>query len=270
MVAAVTRLSDDQSVREEVVLSLVRDIAQRGYTLAPPQLAQRAYRVLKRETGIDDPLWEEKKTMNENGLAILPTMRSTVDAQPDPMEAAVKLAVYGNIMDMGIHGHDYNKPLEQSLDEALSGVLWGADISEFNKCVARAESILYLCDNAGEIVFDKLLMERLPLERITAVVRGYPVINDATMEDAVQVGLKEMVPVIGNGSDAPGSIVDECSREFQDLFDKADLIISKGQGNYETLSGKGKRVAYLLTAKCSVVAGALGCPMGAGILYIKD
>ena len=118
---------------------------------------------------------------------------------------------------------------------------------------------LYLADNAGEIVFDRLLIERLPAEKVTLAVRGGAVLNDATLIDAENTGITELVEVIRNGSDAPGTILEDCSEEFKRCFAAADLIVAKGQGNYESLSHFKKKIYFLLTVKCSVVAQDLKC-----------
>jgi uncharacterized protein with ATP-grasp and redox domains len=149
----------------------------------------------------------------------------------------------------------------ESLNEPLNG-----DIEEFERAVAQATRILYLTDNAGEIVFDRLLIEQLPRERVTVAVRGAPVINDATLADAEVAGIPNLVPVIDNGSDAPGTLLEDCSQSFRRHFEEADLIISKGQGNFETLRESCRPIFFLLRAKCDAVAQDLGCPLGQMIL----
>ena len=132
----------------------------------------------------------------------------------------------------------------------------------FLQAVGEARSILYLADNAGEIAFDRLLIEQLTPKRITLAVRGAAVINDATLADAHAVGVDEVVEVIDNGSDAPGTILDDCSPDFRRRFADADVIIAKGQANYETKSEAGPRVFCLLQIKCLVIARDLGAPVG--------
>jgi uncharacterized protein with ATP-grasp and redox domains len=136
----------------------------------------------------------------------------------------------------------------------------------FGEALAEAENILYLADNAGEIVFDRLLIEQLPMEKVVVAVRGLPAINDATIQDAKIAGITELVEVIDNGSDAPATILEDCSERFLDAFNRADLIIAKGQGNYETLSDIDKNIFFLLKAKCPVIAGHIGCEVGELIL----
>jgi uncharacterized protein with ATP-grasp and redox domains len=139
-------------------------------------------------------------------------------------------------------------------------------IAEFAQAVEEAEDILYLTDNAGEVVFDRLLLEQLPRKKVTVAVRGKPVINDATMEDAEYVGLAEVARIIDNGSDAPGTILSDCSDTFRRRFERADLIISKGQGNYETLADCPRPIYFLLQVKCPIIARDLNCQVGTAIL----
>ena len=124
-----------------------------------------------------------------------------------------------------------------------------------------------LADNAGEIVFDRLLIEQLPIDRVTVAVRGYPVINDATLDDAETAGLTDIVDVISNGSDAPGTLLDDCSEAFRSRFEEADLIIAKGQGNYETLAQSPRPIFFLLRVKCPVVARDLDYPVGSMVVH---
>ena len=138
------------------------------------------------------------------------------------------------------------------------------------RAVEGAIDILYLGDNTGEIVFDRLLVEQMGRRKTTFVVRGAPVINDATREDAETVGMTKLVPVIDNGSDAPGTILASCSPAFRRRFAAADLIIAKGQGNYETLSDTDHgRIWFVLKAKCPVIADHLGCATGDLVVRIE-
>ena len=172
------------------------------------------------------------------------------------------LAVAGNIIDFGAK-HDYSdKQIHEEINKMLSTDLSNSHTEELKQEIDRAEKILYLGDNAGEIVFDKLFVEQLPKNKITFAVRGKPVINDATMEDAKAIGLTEIVKVIDNGAGYPGTVIESCSEEFQKIFNEADLIISKGQGNYETLSENKSNIFFLLKIKCDIVARDLNKSLG--------
>ncbi len=268
VVETVHKVTDDQLIHERVVLDLVHWISDNGLDFSAPQLAQRAYRQLKGATGLEDPFKDQKWEMNERAIALFNQLEDAVSSFEDPFEAATKLAIFGNIIDLGIEGLRHSEAFETALEEVLDKPLMAGGIQEFRESVNQGEKILYLHDNAGEIVFDKLLINLLPADRVTCVVRGYPVINDATLEDAAQVGLHELTKVISNGSDAPGTIVDECSSEFLRLYEESDFIVSKGQGNFETLQRDDKKIAFLLTAKCAVVANEFGCNIGDAVLSI--
>jgi uncharacterized protein with ATP-grasp and redox domains len=155
--------------------------------------------------------------------------------------------------------------VNEAIKDALTGPFDG-DVGEFAGAVSAANSILYLADNAGEIVLDRLLIEQLPLEKVTVAVRGAPAINDATTVDARVAGLTELVDVIDNGSDVPGTIISECGELFRRRYAEAGLIISKGQGNYETLSEENKDIFFLLKVKCPVIGRDIGCDVGSLVL----
>jgi len=164
-----------------------------------------------------------------------------------------------------------HSPLEHAHAETVIGAALrdefdGTELPAFSEAVNQAGEILYLGDNAGEIVFDRLLIERLPRAKVTFAVKGSPVINDATMEDAEAVGLTELVNVVTNGSDGPGTILESCSPQFRERFDRADLIVAKGQANYESLSDVDKPIFFILKAKCPVIARDLDCEIGEMIL----
>jgi uncharacterized protein with ATP-grasp and redox domains len=148
------------------------------------------------------------------------------------------------------------------------GFAWD-DYELFLNKLARSKSLLYLGDNAGEIVWDKILIEEL-LDHfnieIVYTVRGFPILNDVTMEDALFVGMDKLVKVISNGFDAPGTLLDRCSKEFLKHYQTSDLILSKGQGNYESLSAEDRPIFFLLQVKCPVIAENINCHMGEIVL----
>jgi hypothetical protein len=203
-------------------------------------------------------------------MELYPRLKDRIRGSMNPLETAVRLAIAGNVIDFGIYSSLGEADVVDAIDSALVDG-WDADCLEaLAQAVNDAREILYLGDNAGEIVFDRLLIEELPRGKVTFAVKGSPVINDATMEDAERVGLSSLVEVIDNGSDAPGTIVEDCSAEFRGRFERSDLIIAKGQGNYESLSGVDKDVFFILKAKCPVIARDLGCDIGQMILRRGD
>jgi uncharacterized protein with ATP-grasp and redox domains len=178
---------------------------------------------------------------------------------------AVRLAIAGNVIDLGVKSHLDEAQIRAAIEDCLTDPLEG-DIDRFAQAVAGATRILYLTDNAGEIVLDRLLIERLPRDKVTVAVKGAPVINDATRADAEIAGITSLVNVIDNGSDAPGTILEDCNGVFRRHFAQADLIIAKGQGNYETLREASAPLYFLLRVKCPVLARDLGCPVGRLVL----
>ncbi len=264
---AVVEAVDDPARREVLLRRLLREIADGDWSDTPPVMAQRLHRSIRRELDNPDPYRSVKTRMNRMAEHLVPSMRARIESHPDPREAAVRVAVGGNFLDVGAKTQIAAEDLPAHLESIWTQPLRG-DLAGFFLSAERAHSILYLADNAGEIFFDRLLIERLPAEKITLFVRGSPVLNDATIEDAEVTGLPEIVPVLDNGSDAPGTILADCSVAFRDWFNRADLVISKGQGNYETLSDVDKNIFFLFTVKCPLVAARVGEPVGS--LVVKS
>ena len=182
---------------------------------------------------------------------------------------AVELAIAGNIIDFGVKNnvnvrHELKKILAQEHLSARKRSLF--HYAQFRRSLRRAGNILYLADNAGETVFDRILIEEIrsqwPGARIEYAVKARPVINDALAEDAYACGIDKVARVVSNGADAPGTVLPLCSREFRQKFRRADMVISKGQGNFESLSNEKRLVFFLFMVKCPVVARETGCTMG--------
>jgi uncharacterized protein with ATP-grasp and redox domains len=254
-------VSEDPAVHQQVLREMLLWIAAADPELSPPAMGQRLHRRLREVTGVEDPYRAEKDRHNEMVLRLVPEMRARLEASDDPFGLAVKLAIAGNIIDLGVSGHVADDALHLAIDQALAEPIHGL-VDDLRRDIAAAGDILYLADNCGEIVFDRLLIEQLPTDRVTVAVRGKPILNDATMVDAETVGLTDIVPVIDSGTDAPGTLLDDCSPDFRQRFAAADLIISKGQGNFESLSDVDAPIYFLFKVKCAVVAGHVGEPEG--------
>lgn len=248
-------------MREVLCLACKMDLRQ-----SPPAMAQKIHRMIRKLTGVHDPYLQMKNRFNKLALQMYPELKERIEASADPLETAIRLAIAGNIIDLGVDAGLEESDVEKAITESLTAPLDTEALKEFRNATNRAKDILYLGDNAGEIVFDRLLIEQLPTENITFVVKADPIINDATIEDAQIVGLTDIVSVIDNGSDAPATILEACSQDFQRRFNKADLVIAKGQGNFETLSDVNKDIFFILRAKCPVIARHLGCEIGSLVL----
>ncbi len=258
---AVALCTAEPALRETMLREILRALADADWSDSPPTIARKLHRIIRRETGDPDPYRTLKDRMNRLALDALPLCMDLIARSPDPREAVVRAAIVGNLLDAGAKVQAVPEDIPVLLagfgDRPLAG-----DPLEIFREAEKARRILYLADNAGEIVFDRLLLNALPVGKITLAVRGSPVLNDALRADAGLAGITDLVPVIDNGSDAPGTVLDDCSEEFLGHFRSADLIISKGQGNYETLSGVHAPVFFLFTVKCPIVAAQIGEPTG--------
>jgi uncharacterized protein with ATP-grasp and redox domains len=258
--------TDDEQIHEKVVREVLRLAVDLDMSDSPPVIGQQIHQLIRKLVGQNDPYHEIKRWFNNLALKLYPELRKQILSSDHQLETAIRLAIAGNIIDFGVNGSINESDLNKTISESLAAHFDTGQLQSFQNAIEKAEEILYLADNAGEIVFDRLLIEQLPYEKVTVVVKGKPVINDATMEDAVAAGLPRILEVIDNGSDGPGTILKTCSQTFRERFKDADLIIAKGQGNYETLSEVDKNIFFILKAKCPVIARDLGCEVGRMIL----
>ncbi len=258
--------SDDPSAHERVLREVARAVSTMDMSKTPPEMGQLIHRVIRKETGIDDPYAAVKRRFNDLVLGLYPRLKEMVAGADDSFEIVVRLAIAGNIIDFGGGRNADDVDVERSINESLTKPLCGGALESLRSAVDEASDILYIADNAGEIVFDRILIEELPPEKVTLVVRDRPILNDVTVEDARAVGLLDIVDVLPNGSDAPGTILDDCSEATRTRFAEADLVIAKGQGNFETLSGAARSVFFLLRVKCDVVARETGYELGSVVV----
>jgi uncharacterized protein with ATP-grasp and redox domains len=259
-------ITDDESVHEQVVREALGLWRRMDLNQSPPAMAQKVHRMVRRLTGVDDPYLEVKGRYNQLAMSLYRDLRQTVVGSSDPFETAIRLAIAGNIIDFGVNSTVDESAVEETIANSLTDPLDMEALGDLKEAVAAADEILYLGDNAGEIVFDRLVVEQMPAEKVTFAVRGAPILNDALMADAETVGLTDLVKVIDNGADAPGTILEKCSKAFRKQFEKADLIMAKGQGNFETLSEADKNIFFMLRPKCAVLARHLDCPLGRQVL----
>ena len=259
-------VSEDAQVHEEVLRGVLQACLALDFRQPPAAMGQRIHRLVRELTGQADPYREVKDCFNTLGLQLYPQLKEQVQNSDDPLETSIRLAIAGNIIDFGPYSQITRTQVKEAITHSLSAPLSSSVVADFRQAVEQANEILYLADNAGEIVFDRLLIEQLAHRNVTVAVKGYPVINDATLADAETVGLNKLAEVIDNGSDAPGTIMESCSERFRQRFSAADLILAKGQGNYETLSNFPGKIVFLLKAKCPVIAKHLGVKVGSLVL----
>jgi len=253
--------SDDKKIWQilnEVSLS-IPDVP---FGATPPEIGREVYRIISERTGIKDPYRKIKEKCTRQALSLYPELKKLINSSEDRLMTAVRLSIAGNIIDFGAN---FDFDLKKDVGTILSQDFSINHYREFCEALDRARKILYLADNAGETVFDRLLIEEINKPVIYAV-RARPIINDATREDALLAGIDKVAEIMSSGCDAPGNILKYCSDEFLKVYRSADLIISKGQGNYEGLSDEDRPIFFLLKAKCHVIARDIGIDEGSIIL----
>ena len=258
-----SRLMDlDEKKIREILVAFGQCLSRIGVDATPPEIGREAYRLIAKKTGIMDPYKSIKKKCTRQALALYPRLKERIVSSDDRLSMAVRMAIAGNVIDFGANADfDLDKDLAVLLSQELA-----IDHSEaFRQVLQRARRILYLADNAGETVFDRLLIEELG-KPVVYAVRERPIINDSVLQDALDAGLDDVTEIVSSGTDAPGTILNLCSENFLKTFRSADLIISKGQGNYEGLSDESRPVFFLLKAKCAVIARDIGVEEGSLIM----
>ncbi len=255
-----TNASDEQ--QRLILLNTMKELQALPDNATPPQMAHQIHQLVRQQTNSIDPYRQAKEDATQQALALYPQLKEMVSKAKDPLETAVRIAIAGNIIDLGV-SESYD--LEATLERVLIQPFAINDLNSLRTSLAKSSSILYLADNAGETVFDRVLIEVLNLP-VTYVVKAQPIINDAIREDAVAAGIEQVGEIIDNGSDAVGTVLNDCSTSFRNRFEQAELIIAKGQANYESLSDSQAPLFFLLQAKCSVIARDLDVPEGASIL----
>ncbi len=253
----------------EKLVQLTNRFLYENWEITNPDIATGIHRLARDILNRQELYKEEKCEANELLLGMYDVWKGMVMESENPFVAAAKLAVIGNVLDYG--AHSIESDIVNQIN-TLSGKKLAIDETDtlFER-IGSAGSILYLGDNAGEIVFDRLFIETFGPSDVTYVVRGKPVINDVTMEDAKQCGMDKICRIISNGFDAPSTLPAYCSNEFVERYNKADLIIAKGQGNFEGLMNSGhNNLFFLLMAKCKPMAELLNVNVGDMIVWSGD
>lgn len=245
------RLATDDEIKIKKLLDHTGDLIKHlSMDKTPAEVGEVIYANIRKITGVYDPYKAIKAKSIAEANAMIPELQTVLENSENRLITAIRIAIAGNIIDFGM-SKKFN--LKEDLNRILAQDFAYFDFDAFEKHLKRAKTILYIGDNAGESVFDRLLIEEMGKKTYYAV-REVPVINDVVIEDAIASGLDEVSEIISSGSHAPGTILSTCSTEFNQLFKDADLIISKGQGNYEGLSDEKRPLFFMLKAKCHVIA----------------
>ena len=225
----------------------------------PPEVAETLFAIHREVTGVDDPYAEIKLRSTELALALLPEFAAAVAKSADPFLAALRIAIGGNVIDYGVNPDFRLDGAAELIRETADMPLDMAAVEELRRRTAAARRVIYLLDNCGEAVFDRLLIDRIGADKVTLAVRGGAIINDVTRAELDRSGLGGL-PVIDTGSRTPGVSLRSSSREFLDALRRADVVIAKGQGNFESLYGEPDfaNVFFLFRVKCPVLVHFAG------------
>ena len=256
--SALRKLTDDEEVLKELTIKILQIPALQGlvWNISSPEVIESVMNLINKTFNTPDPFQALKKEQNQKGLELYPHLQQLIQESTNPLFTAVRLAIQGNAIDLMVS--DRSIEVEKALDQELQQPIDEKSFLAFRDKLEKARLLVYLGDNSGEIVFDKVLIETIRTLydlQVFFVVRGVPALNDVTIREAQSVGIDRLATVIENGMKAPvpGTILSRCSSEFRELFEKSDLIISKGGGNFDSLEEEknlSKDITFLLLSKC--------------------
>jgi uncharacterized protein with ATP-grasp and redox domains len=261
------RVTDDEAQLLAVLSRAMELLHDRLNSGTPADLSTTALRAVSKYFGVSDFYADERRRTNQIMLALEPELRKLIEYASDPLRTALKIAAAANMIDFGITD---DIDVSASLEKAMTLTFAVDHTDRLVEDLARSKKLLYLADNAGEIVADKLVLETIGHANAWVAVRNSPMLNDATVAEAEEVGLGAVATVISNGSDRLGTVLEDCSPRLRRCFHEADVIISKGQANYESLEHVEANVYFILTAKCELVARQLGVRLGDAVIARRD
>jgi hypothetical protein len=257
-VKAIKLNTEDADLQIQTLKKVLGILESTDDHLTPSEIAGETNRAMRESLGVEDLYRDEKEASHKLAITYLDDLRALIRKGSDPLEQGLKVSAAGNIIDI-IHATDYD--LWEEVDNTVNQELKGGGLEEFRKLVKEAPYLLYLADNVGETVFDRVFIETLEIPVKYAVKSG-PILNDAALEDALAAGIDQVAEVLETGSISPGTILSQCTEEFQSLFHDSPLVLSKGQANYETMDGEGDKVFFLLRTKCPEISKAFDIPVG--------
>ncbi|MCY6371462.1 damage-control phosphatase ARMT1 family protein [Clostridium ganghwense] len=264
----------DKEKKYNFMKKALTEIINTEYYVSSPTISSKILRILKSEVNIDDIYLKEKKYFNDLAMKMEKQLKEKLDLANDRFLDALKYAMAGNIIDFGALDSIKDNMLDEVIESTLKQEIDETLYCRFKEELENGKELVYISDNTGEIVFDKIFIkeirEKYPNIKITLITRGQPVYNDATEEDAYYVGLDKYARIVNNGTDIAGTDLLEINEESKSYIDKADIIISKGQGNFETLSGCGKNIYYLFLCKCDMFTKKLKCEKFQGIFMNEE
>ena len=241
----------------------MKEASEFDMELSPPEMGQIIHRIIREESGHPDPYREIKMRSTDCALELSEEALEQIEQSDNPFAVAVRFAIAGNIMDYALLSMWSKNKIDESFTDAAEHAIDMQMVSKLAIELAKAKTVLVLADNAGEAVFDRIMIQQFPGNaEVIYAVKALPIINDATMQEAKESGLEEVATIIDNGTDAPGTLLHKCSESFKAVYEKADVVIAKGQANFETLNQADRNIYYLTQIKCPVIAERYGYQVG--------
>jgi len=265
-------VTNDKNIHEKVIKEVLKHLQSANFNDSPPELSKDVHEIIRNITQSDDPYKKIKRQSNEKGREFYQNLKKLVEKADDPLLKSIQFAILGNVIDFGTFKRfDINEIINNDINKKFVNQAY----PRFKEVLEKSKTILYLADNTGEIFFDKIFLEELLKrdKKIIYAVKANPIINDALVEDAEFAEIDKIAKVIkgdlGQNSSAPGLILKNTSKEFQQIFNSADIVISKGQGNYESLNNSSREIFFLLMIKCHLVADEISIPEGSLVFKVK-
>lgn len=257
------RATDDTDKQEEALRKVAKELSELRFDRTPLTLSHKALRIVRKVTGVEDPYEKLKKEFNRKAMDMYPSLKAKVSDSKESLLTATKLSIAGNVIDFG-PGHEFK--LEEVVKDVLDQNFAINHFDRFKENLEEVEEIFYLADNSGEIVFDRILLEELKDKEVTFFVKSGPVLNDATAKDAKFVGIDKLAKIeeVGGEDDAAG--LDKVTESFKDQLKDSELVISKGQANYEAFSNVEANIFYLLMVKCPLIGRDIGVEKGSIVI----
>ncbi|MEA3523456.1 MAG: ARMT1-like domain-containing protein [Campylobacterota bacterium] len=257
-------INANADLKEKITLHVSQASKDFNFAQTPPEVASDVYEDMARLANKEDLYQELKESATQKALGFIPSLHVSVKTSDDKLLSLLKIAVAGNVIDLAA---ELSFDLDEELDKIFHTDFAIDDVVLLREQLSKAKTLLYIGDNVGEHIFDYLAIETLqnlyPLLHVSYMVRGNPIINDVTMKEAKEAGFDKLCNLVDSGVNTPGFVYNRATLEAQELFDSADVVITKGMGNYECLSpSPRKNLLYLLKVKCNVVANSLGQEVG--------
>lgn len=259
--------TDQKEIHNKIMKDTIKLLKDYDKYDNSPQLAKEIHNLVKNETGNPDPYQQIKNRDLQAAKDLYPFLKDFLQKKDNSIYWALKVAAVGNNLDAAVY---CNPELEKSISRELEKEFTICDLEIFNEKLRQAKNILIIGDNTGETIFDRVMLESFPDAAITYGVREKPIINDVTEKEAIDSGLNMVARVISTGCASPGTILTDCSPEFMDIYERSDVIISKGQGNFEALSGEKGNLFFLLKAKCPAIAEKFQVKINDYIFHYED